>query len=128
MRKNAVLLIWTAGLALAAVLYEVGPDHAARAVAAVVEGLPRRAAGALDLRPGPLLRAAGLALFAVFLALGALAWRRGRLPVWLLILVVAGFPALLHRPSGDGSQLRWTAATLLAGGGGALLTRRLAGR
>jgi hypothetical protein len=128
LRKNAVLLIWAAGLALAAVLYEVRPDHAARAVAVVVEGLPRRAAEALDLRSGPLLRAAALALFAVFLALGALAWRRGRRSAWLLILVVAGVLALLHRPAGDGSELRWTAATLLAGGGAALLTRRLGGR
>lgn len=134
MGKNTVLLIWAAGILLTFALYQVGPDRAAREALLALGELPRMIGDAFDdvsARFHTLMRALTLALFAVFLALSALASRRG-LPVrWALAIVCALFFALLHRPLAEGlpvSGQRWLAAFLLSAAAAAVMTRRLGGR
>lgn len=132
MRKNAVFLIWAAGIVLTLALYEAGPDRVARMALLALGDVPRLLADAVDelaARFHALMRALTLALFAVFLALAALAARRGQRVRWTLAVVCALFFALLYRPLAEGfavSGQRWLGAFLLAAGAAAVMTRRLA--
>lgn len=132
MHKNVVLLIWIAGAALTAALYAAGPDRAAHAALLALESLPNLIASAIQqvaFEFRTVMRAATLALFAVFLALCVTALQRGLRVRWALLLVSAMFVALLHGPVMEGmpaSGERWLGAFALAAVGAAVMTKRLA--
>ncbi len=80
MNRNAIALVWLGGIALAALLYVTGPAHVIYAVMSAIGQADWVITGAiayLSAQTFDLVRAAALALFVVFLVLGALASQRG---------------------------------------------------
>ncbi|MBV9653408.1 MAG: hypothetical protein JOZ42_02465, partial [Acetobacteraceae bacterium] len=130
MRRNTIGLVWLVGILLTCVLYATGPDrflhagfafllHTQFAFQGLIAGFT---AGAFEW-----VRALAIGLFAVFLALGVLALRRGLQARAALVLVTGLFLVLLY-PAMGGYYLpasRWSAAFLLACVGALVMTRRL---
>lgn len=130
-RRDPILLAWAAGLALAALVYFVGPDRfvfrlmdtlhvLAWRIGELIEDL---SAITLDM-----VRALAIGLYATFVALAVAVARRGGRGRGALILVSLLF--LLLAGGGIGGDIgapnaRWTAALLLAGAGAAVMTGRL---
>ena len=126
-RRDPVLVAWVAGLALAALVFLVGPDQFMfRLLDAVHVGLWRLSelfaqlsATALDA-----VRALAIGLFATFLALAFAVARRGGRARGALVVVTVVFLVLV----GDAAphdQGRWIAALILSGTGAAVMTGRL---
>ena len=127
MHRNTVLLIWGLGALLALLLIFAGPNPVERALQdgfAQVELV-------LDRLDGPtmeIVRGLAIALFCVFLALCAVALRRGQpaigiaIVVSVLFLLLAGhvfaYVLFLHRP-------HWVLALLLALFAALSMTRRV---
>ncbi len=127
MSRNTVALIWLAGIVLAILLYVAGPGHFIGLMLAGVdraEWVVANAIGFLSMQTFDLVRAAAIALFAVFLALGGLASQRGvgrgsglvGVSVLFVVLIVIG---------GYDSRFCWFAALLVAGAGAVSMTQRL---
>lgn len=127
MHRNSIALVWLAGIAFAALLYLSGPG---RFVAAFFAGLNHldwaieHWIGFVAVQAFDLVRAAAIALFAVFLVLGAAAAQRGRgsglVGVTLLFLGLVWI-------GGYQSRFCWFAALLVAGAGAVSMTQRLLG-
>lgn len=128
---DPIWLAWAAGLALAAVVYVVGPDRFLFRVVDTFHVLAWRISEAVaDLSALTLdaVRALAIGLYATFVALAlAVARRGGRARAALLLVSVVFF--LL---AGGGWDVedglpngRWTAALLLAGVAAAVMTGRL---
>jgi hypothetical protein len=127
--RNAIALVWLLGIALTAVLYAAGPGHFINAGLAVVSqaewaianGIAYLTAQAFDL-----VRAAAIALFVVFLVLGAMASGRGIRGGGLVggtVLFVA-----LTTIGGYESRFCWLAAFVVAAAGALGMTQRLLAR
>ncbi len=125
MRRNTIALVWLGGFLLAAVVYASGPgwfiysalaglDHAVWAFETWI--------GFVAIQAFDLVRAAAIALFAVFLVLGLMASRRGRASG--LVGVTVLFIALVSL-GGYQSRFCWLAALVVAGAGALNMTRRL---
>ena len=125
MRRNTVALVWLGGFALAALVYVSGPG---RFITATVAGLDHAVwafeswIGFVAVQAFDLVRAAAIALFAVFLVLGIIAGQRGRgggmVGVTVLFLALVGL-------GGYESRFCWLAALVVAGAGALNMTRRL---
>lgn len=125
--RNIVALVWFGGAALALLLYLIGSGPLidaslaalARAEWAIANGIAYLSTQTFDL-----VRSAAIALFVVFLVLGALAKQRGvgrgsglvGLVVLFVVLVALG---------GYQSRFCWLAALLVAGAGAVGMTQRL---
>lgn len=126
MGRNTVALVWLGGIVLAALVYVAGPGHF---ITATVAGLDHaiwafeRWVGFVATQAFDVVRAAAIALFAVFLVLGILAGQRGRgggmVGVTVLFLALVGL-------GGYQSRFCWLAALVIAGAGALNMTRRLA--
>ncbi|HEY6432150.1 MAG TPA: hypothetical protein VIZ17_09210 [Acetobacteraceae bacterium] len=127
MSRNLIALIWLAGTVLAILLYVAGPGHFIGLTLAAVdraEWVVANAIGFLSMQTFDLVRAAAIALFAVFLALGGLASQRGvgrgsglvGVSVLFVVLIAIG---------GYDSRFCWFAALLVAGAGAVSMTQRL---
>jgi len=126
--RSVVGLVWLGGVALAAVLYLIGPGSLIAASLAAVSRLEWAIANSiafLSAQTFDLVRAAAIALFVVFLVLGALAKQRGAgrgssglvgLTVLFVVLITLG---------GYQSRFCWFAALLVAGAGAISMTQRL---
>jgi hypothetical protein len=117
-------------LALAAGLYFTGPE---RFLASVLHGLDEFAARLQDAlylfgsKTFEVVRAAAIALFIVFFALGIVAASRGIRARGALVLVTLLFLIILDGP-GSGDPIhptRWLEAFFLAGAGAIIMTQRL---
>ncbi|MEO9188891.1 MAG: hypothetical protein ABI224_02645 [Acetobacteraceae bacterium] len=125
MRRNTVALVWLGGILLAAVVYVSGPG---RFIMATIAGLDHAVwafetwVGFFAAQAFDLVRAAAIALFAVFLALGVIAGQRGRgggmVGVTVLFLGLVGL-------GGYESRFCWLAALVVAAAGALNMTRRL---
>ena len=133
MRKNAVGLIWLAGIVLAIAVYRIGPDDILYGTVQAIEGAREQlrlllAAFAVDTYD--LMRAATLGLLPVFVGLGLLAQRRGHRIGRPVVIVVALTLLLLYQPAHEGwyiSSTRWTVAFIVVACGCAVMTRRVLG-
>jgi hypothetical protein len=125
--RNIVALVWLGGIVLALVLYLTGPGPLINASLAALERVEWAIANGivyLSAQTFDLVRAAAIALFVVFLVLGALARQRGvgrgsglvGLSVLFVVLIALG---------GYHSRFCWIAALLVAGAGAVGMTQRL---
>jgi hypothetical protein len=126
-RRDPVLVAWVVGLALAALVFVVGPDHFLFrlndtlhvVVWRIVEALDQLSATALDA-----VRALAIGLYVTFVALALAVLRRGGraraaiIVVTLLYIMLVGYAV-------PGDQTRWLAALALSGVGAAVMTGRL---
>ncbi|HSU04962.1 MAG TPA: hypothetical protein VLI93_05275 [Acetobacteraceae bacterium] len=129
MSRNTILLVWLGGIVLAVLLYFAGPGHFINAALIALSQAEWAIADAIayaSVQAFDLVRAAAVALFVVFLVLGALASRRGvgrgggmvGISVLFVVLVTIG---------GYESRFCWFAALLVAGAGAVNMTQRLLG-
>jgi len=125
--RKTIGLVWIGGIILMAALYWIGPQNFIQTCEAflsrlwwnlgdLIETLAERAFDAL--------RAAAIALYAVFLVLAVIARRRGVRSggAWLLVTIL--FLLLVGTRWYDPGT-KWFAAAVLAGVGAAVLTGRL---
>jgi len=129
-RRDPVLLAWGLGLALAALVYLVGPDRFLFRVLDTLHVLAWRISEAvadLSLLTLDLVRALAIGLFATFVALAVAVARRGGRGRGALLLVTVLFLFLAGGggPDGTSANTRWTAALLLSGMGALVMTGRL---
>ena len=130
MRRNTIGLVWLAGILLTVALYATGPDRFLQAAFDAVLGLHlflRAMLANFTVEALELVRALAIGLFAIFVALGIMAARRGLRARAALLIVPGLFLALLY-PVFDGYVLptgRWFGAFLLAAVGALVMTRRL---
>jgi len=124
-RRNIVTLVWLGGIVLAAVVYLDGPG---RFITATIAGLDHAVwafetwVGFVAVQAFDLIRAAAIALFAVFLVLGVIAGQRGKgggmIGVTVLFLALVGL-------GGYESRFCWLAALVVAAAGALNMTHRL---
>ena len=113
---------------LAAVAYAAGPDR----FIALAFNLPEHLARAADallhrltFATFDLIRALAIGLFAIFLALSAMAISRGQKGAVAVVVVSVLFLLLVREPGYAGAT-RWLGALLLAACGAGVMTQRLA--
>jgi hypothetical protein len=127
MRDRAVTAVWVVGLALAALVYLVGPDRFLETVFVEADHLAEAAQQALLLagaRAYDVVRALAIACFAIFFALSVIATGRGQ-PARGLLLIVSLLFLVLVWHEGPEATGHWLLAFLLAAAGAASMTRRL---
>jgi hypothetical protein len=125
--RTTIALVWLGGTILGALLYLTGPAHSIGALLAVIdraESMGLSVIAFLSTQTFDLVRAAAMALFAVFVVLGILASHRGvgqgsglvGISVLFVVLIAIG---------GYQSRFCWFAALLVAGAGAISMTHRL---
>lgn len=136
MRERSIATIWLGGIALALLIYTIGPDTFVWSIQSFLDNVGPAVANLLarlTMMSFDLVRALAIALFAVFLVLSVVALRRG-VPVRLLMVcIVVGFLALVQRSGFVGysdyySHKSWLGAFAVAAFGAVLMTRRLLDR
>ena len=127
MDRRIIGLVWIGGVLLMAAVYAIGPQHFlaeceafVRAMAQVIDDLLTT----LMWRAFEVMRAAAIALYAVFLVLSALGIRRGLRVGGMLVGVSIVF-LLLVRTDWYDPATKWLAAALVAAVAAAVTTRRL---
>lgn len=126
-RRDPVTIAWVAGLALAVLVYVVGPDHFLFRLENALHVLAWRLSELLsDLSDAAVqvVRALAIGLMATFLGLSVAVVRRGGRARAAVVVVVALF-LILVGGSGPADQARWVAALALSGVGAAVMTGRL---
>jgi hypothetical protein len=128
-RRDPVLLAWVVGLALAALVYLVGPDRFLFRLVDTAHVLAWRlgeAVADLSVLALDLVRALAIGLFATFVVLAVAVSRRGGRGRGALLLVTVLFLFLAGGAADSASpNTRWTAALLLSGMGALVMTGRL---
>ena len=128
MKRDPVSLVWIAGLVLAVVFYLLDPGRIAEQVGLVLSAVASQvdlAFAQITFAAAGAVRAAALALFAVFVGLSLLTIRRGGRGRAALVLVSAAFLALVAVGDAGPGERRWGEALLLAGAGALVMTRRV---
>lgn len=129
MKRNPIVLAWTAGLALAVLVYWVGPERFVFRLLDNLHMLGWRigefvadlSAASLDL-----VRAIAIGVYGTFVVLGLAVLRRGgRAKAMLLVISILFFLLATGEVDGGMPNTRWFAALLLAGAGAAVMTGRL---
>lgn len=127
MDRRTIGLIWIGGIVLMGVLYLIGPQDFIQACEAYLSRLwwfLGDLIDALSERAFNALRAAAIALYAVFVVLAILARRRGLRSGGAFFVVSALFLLLVgtrwYEPG-----TKWFSAAVLAGVGAAVMTARL---
>jgi hypothetical protein len=125
--RRIIGLVWIGGVLLMAAVYAIGPQHFlaeceafVRAMAQVIDDLLTT----LMWRAFEVMRAAAIALYAVFLVLSVLGIRRGLRVGGMLVGVSIVF-LLLVRTDWYDPATKWLAAALVAAVAAAVTTRRL---
>ena len=129
MRSRTVTIVWVVGLALAALVYALGPDDALATLFAWADqagAALQQAAAELGGRAFDVLRALAVGCFAVFFALCVIATGRGQSTLWLMLWVSLLFLILVWHQGREATG-HWTLAFLLAGAAALNVTRRLEG-
>jgi len=128
MRDRTIGIVWASGLALAALVYVVGPDqflHHLFTGADALADLLQTALLDAGARAYDIVRALAIACFGVFFALCIIASGRG-LPARGLMLVVTLLFLVLVWHEGPDATGHWLLAFVLAAAGASSMTRRLA--
>lgn len=126
-RRDPVVLAWGAGLALAVLVFVVGPDHFLFRLADTLHMLAWRIAEALaELSATALnvIRALSIGLFVTFIGLAISVGRRGGRARMAMVVVGVLF-LLLVGDAGPDDQSRWIAALVLSAVGASVMTGRL---
>lgn len=126
-RRDPAVIAWVVGLALAALVYVVGPDRflfrledALHVLAwRIGEMLSDLSATALDI-----VRALSIGLYVTFLALAVAVARRGGRSKLAVVVVTVLF-LMVVEGAAPGDQTRWFAALVLSGIGASVMTGRL---
>jgi hypothetical protein len=125
--RRLIALIWLSGIVLMVAIYLIGPQHFITAceqfVAQAMWWLSDLIA-TLTLRMFEVVRAAAIAMYAVFGVLAVLAARRGLRPGGMLLVVSIVF-LLLVRTDWYDPGTKWLAAAVLTTVGAGMLTKRL---
>lgn len=130
MDRQTITYIWIGGAALALLVYFAGPDTFLSGLWGALDGLEAAFHALLSFlgaQAFDVVRAAAIAIYIVFLILGALSLQRGRRAIGAMIFVSLGFLILVWRPDAASyvSSTRWLAALTLAIIGAVVLTQRL---
>lgn len=130
MPRNAITLVWVAGIVLALFVYVTGPDRFVVAAFEVVQNAwwaMQEALRNISIAAFDLVRALTIGLFFVFLALCILAIRQDGRGRGALVVVSLVFFGLVWQSSGDSlfAHTRWMVALLLVALGALTMTRRL---
>jgi hypothetical protein len=125
--RRTIGLIWIGGIVLMVAVYLIGPQDFIQACEAYLSrlwSLLGDLIDALSVRAFDALRAAAIALYAVFLVLALLAHWRGLRSVGTLVIVSLLFLLLVgtrwYEPG-----TRWFIAAVMAGAGAATMTTRV---
>jgi hypothetical protein len=125
--RRLIALVWLGGIALMAAVYAIGPQHFLAACEALMTAAVRfldNLAATLMWRAFEVMRAAAIALYAVFVVLAVLAMRRGLRAGGMLVGVSLVF-LLLVRTDWYDPGTKWLAAALLTAVAAGVTTKRL---
>jgi hypothetical protein len=125
--RRTITLIWVGGGVLMLAIYAIGPEHFIASCAQFVADAMTWLGNLIDtlmVRAFDVVRAAAIAMYAVFVVLAVLAMRRGQ-RVGGMLLVVSVVFLLLARTDWYGSDARWFAAAVLTAVAALVLTNRL---
>jgi hypothetical protein len=125
--RRTIGLVWIGGLALMAAIYAIGPQNFLAECEAFIRAFAQFVDNLLTTlmwRAFEVLRAAAIALYAVFLVLSVLGMRRG-LRIGGMLLGVSIVFLLLVRTDWYDPGTKWLAAAVLAAIAAAVTTRRL---
>jgi hypothetical protein len=125
--RRIIGLVWIGGVVLMAAVYAIGPQHFLAECEAFVRTLARVIDDLLTTlmwRAFEVMRAAAIALYAVFLALSAIGLRRGLRVGGMLVGVSIVF-LLLVRTEWYDPATKWLGAALVAAVAATVTTRRL---
>ncbi len=127
MDRRIIALVWLGGGVLMAAVYIIGPQHflvACEAFIAAAISFVDELAATLMWRAFEVMRAAAIALYAVFVVLAVLAMRRGQRSGGMLLGVTLVF-LLLVRTDWYDPGTKWLAAAVLTAIAAGVTTRRL---
>lgn len=127
MDRKTIALVWVGGIMLMAAVYWIGPQDFIRTCTELVTNLwwfLGDLVQQLALRAFDAVRAAAIALYAVFLVLAVLASRRGLRSGGAFAIVTVLY-LLLVGTSWYEPGTKWFSAAVLAGVGAVVLTARL---
>ena len=127
MDRRTIGLIWLGGIALAAVVYAIGPEQFLTWCATVISDFAHfidEVVATLMWRAFELMRAAAIALFVVFLVLTIMAMQRGMRMGGMLLVISIVFLILVRTDWYDPGT-KWFAAAVLAAVGAGIATKRL---
>ena len=127
MQNRTVAAVWILGLALAALIYVLGPDDALARLSGWADqagGFVTALADTLGGRALDILRAMAIGCFTVFFALSIVATGRGHPSVGLMLVVTVLFLLLVWHQGREAAG-HWTLALLLAASAAMNVTRRL---
>lgn len=125
--RRIILLVWLGGIILMLAVYAIGPQNFLATCEAFLSAAARfidDLMATLMWRAFDVMRAAAIALYAVFVVLAVLALHRGLRTGGLLIVVSIVF-LLLVRTDWYDPGTKWLAAALLAAVAAVVTTRRL---
>jgi hypothetical protein len=125
--RRTITLIWVGGGALMLAVYTIGPEHFIATCAQFIDDAMTWLSNLVEtlmLRAFDVVRAAAIAMYAVFVVLAVLAMRRGLRTGGMLVVVSLVF-LLLVRTDWYGSNARWFAAAVLSAVAAMVLTKRL---
>jgi hypothetical protein len=125
--RKIIALIWTGGIVLMAAIYLIGPQHFITACEQFVAQVMWWLSDVIDMltvRAFEVVRAAAIAMYAVFGVLAVLATRRRLHPGGMVVLVSIVF-LLLVRTDWYDPGTKWLAAAVLTTIAAGMLTSRL---
>ena len=127
MDRRIIGLVWVGGVVLMAAVYAIGPQEFLAACEAFVMAVARfvdALIATLMWRTFEVMRAAAIALFAVFVVLALLAMHRGLRVGGMLVAVSVVF-LLLVRTNWYDPGTKWLAAAVLTAVAAGMVTKRL---
>jgi hypothetical protein len=127
MDRRTIGLIWLGGIALAALIYAIGPEQFLTWCATMITNFAHfvdELVATLMWRAFELMRAAAIALFVVFVVLAMIAMQRGMRMGGMLLVISIVF-LLLIRTDWYDPGTKWLAAAILAAVGAGIATKRL---
>jgi hypothetical protein len=125
--RRIIALVWIGGIVLMAAVYAIGPQNFLAACEAYIVAAARfvdELIATLMWRAFEVMRAAAIALYAVFVVLAVLAMRR-RLRVGGMLVGVSIVFLLLVRTDWYDPGTKWLAAALVAAVAAGVTTKRL---
>ncbi len=127
LQSRTITIVWVVGLALAALVYALGPDDALAALFAWADQageIVQREVANLGGRAYDVLRALAVGCFAIFFVLCVIATGRGQSAIWQMLWVSLLFLLLVWHQGREATG-HWTLAFLLAAAAALNATRRL---
>ena len=127
MDRRTITLIWVGGGVLMLAIYAIGPEHFIATCAQFIDDALTWLSNLIEtlmLRAFDVVRAAAIAMYAVFVVLAVSAMRRGLRAGGMLVVVSVAF-LLLVRTDWYGSNTRWFAAAVVTAVAALVLTKRL---